>query len=318
MDVLKKEFCMMRKNIILVIILLAECLTVIQAQESGEGISVPGASLTEKLTWLQRSADSHNTYLVEVKANENIAPYTFEYSGAINITVVIKGDGTNRIIRLQSHGTMFTVYPSVTFVLNENITLQGHSSNNNAMINVNGGTLIMNAGGTITGNTSAASGGGVLITNGGTFIMNGGTISGNTAKQNGGGIDVNNGSFFMNGGTISGNTAGRNGGGVGVNGGQTFTMRDGNITDNTAREHAGGVYLYFPSHSNGSFTKTGGTITGYSSGQTNGNAVKDDAGALARRGHAVWVDVQNIRKETTAGPEVNLNLNRDTRSGWDS
>jgi hypothetical protein len=65
----------------------------------------------------------------------------------------------------------------------------------------------------------------------------------------------------------------------------------------------------------GAFTKSGGTITGYNSDQNNGNVVKDDAGnVIARNGHAVWVN-QNLRKETTAGPGINLS-NRDS-GRWD-
>ena len=60
------------------------------------GTMVPGNSLAEKFAWLQRSAESHNTYILEVSANENIAPTTLEYKGAINVTVVLRGDNVNR------------------------------------------------------------------------------------------------------------------------------------------------------------------------------------------------------------------------------
>jgi hypothetical protein len=308
---------MIRKNIILTVTLLAVGLTAVQAQD--EGITVPGTSLAEKLAWLQRSADSHNIYIVEVNANENIAPHTFEYSGAINITVSLRGDDTNRTIRLQAHGTMFTIRRDVTLILGNNITLQGHGGNTNGVIAVDGGAFIMNAGSSVTGNTTASSGGGVLVMNGGTFTMNDGTISGNTANQNGGGVDVNNGAFIMNGGTISGNTARGNGGGVGVNGGQTFTMRGGTITGNTAGDHAGGVYVYLPSLSSGNFNKTGGIITGYNSDQDNGNVVRDDSGMLARRGHAVWADGSNLRRETTAGEGDTMSSRASgSAGGWDT
>jgi hypothetical protein len=310
---------MTRKNIFLVITLLVMELTVIQAQESNEGIIFPGTSLAEKLVWLQRSADSHNTYVVVVNANENIDPHTLEYPGAINITIVLRGDNANRTIRLRSHGTMLTIRRDVTLILSNNIILQGHGGNNNSMITVDGGTLIMNAGSSITGNTTANSGGGVLVINGGTFTLNDGTISNNTANQNGGGVDVNNGTFIMNGGIISGNTARRNGGGVGVNGGQTFTMRSGTITDNTSIEHAGGVYIYLPSLSSVNFSKIGGIITGYNSDQNNGNVVRDDNGILARRGHAIWADVSNLRKETTAGEGDNMSSRvSGSAGGWDN
>ena len=181
-----------------------------------EGTIVPGTTLAEKLAWLQRSADSHNTYIVVVNANENIAPHTFEYKGAINITVVLRGDGANRTIRLRSNDTMFTVKSNVTLILDNNITLQGHRRERGAMVIIeDGGTFIMNAGSTITGNTATAPnlyGTGVWVGTRGTFTMNGGTISGNTVSRGGGGVYVA-GTFTMSGGTISGNTA-EYGGGV--------------------------------------------------------------------------------------------------------
>jgi TolB-like protein len=310
-----------------------------------EGINVPGSNLTEKLAWLQRSADSHNIYILEVNANENISPHTFEYRGAINITIILRGVGANRSIRLRSHGNMFTIRSNVTFILDSNITLQGHSGNTTALINVNGGEFRMNAGSFILGNINTSStesaglGGGIRVTSG-TFTMNGGTISGNTARGGGavgiggggtftmldgtisgntamygGGVDVNSGIFTMNGGTISGNKATDSGGGVGVNMSQTFTMRGGTITGNTAFNFAGGVNIY-----SANFNKIGGIITGYNTDQRNGNVVMDEAGnVLARRGHAVAVNDATHRKETTAGTGVNLSFSNNRASGgWDN
>jgi hypothetical protein len=272
------------------------------------GTIVPGSSLTEKLAWLQRSADSHNTYILEVNANENIDPHTFYYEGAINITVVLRGDNINRTIRLKSHSWMFKIRSNVTFILDNNITLHGHPGNTSPLVwPDSGGTFIMRPGSTITGNinTSRNLNGGAVGING-TFEMIGGTISGNTSPI-GGGV-TNFGKFIMRGGIISGNTASE-GGGVYTSG--TFTMNDGIITGNTAGGNGGGVHF-----SGGTFNKSGGTITGYSSDSINGNVVKDDAGnVLARRGYAVFVN-SGRRKETTAGPEVSLNNN--TAEGWDN
>jgi hypothetical protein len=289
-----------------------------------QGTMVPGSSLADKLAWLQKSADSHNTYILEANANENIAPHTLEYKGAINITIVLRGDNVNRIIRLKSNGTMFTVRSNVTFVLDNNITLHGHTGNTGALIFVDGGIFKMN-GGAISGNNAVA------VTVNGTFTMNSGIISGNSSN----GVWVRKGDFTMSGGTISGNVIGvgvaqgasftmrdgtitgntsTNGGGVWVDHYGTFTMRGGNITANTARENGGGVYV----RKYGSFTKTGGTITGYSSDPSNGNVVNDDSGVLARRGHAISADTSQKRRESTAGPGVNLSYNSGNDSGgWD-
>jgi hypothetical protein len=300
------------------------------------GTIVPGNNLNEKLAWLQKSVDSHNTYIIEVNANENIDHYTFFYQGAINVTIVLRGDGENRILRLRSNGTMFTVRANVTFILDNNITLMGHNGNNGRMVNVNAGLFKMNAGATISGNTgggvyvgggnfemsggvitgnTANVGGGVLV--GGYFVMSGGLITGNTANE-GGGVYVNDRtSFNMTGGTITGNLALR-GGAVFIDAvlsGGAFNMRGGTITGNTARENGGGVFFKTNWNVNGSLNKTGGTITGYSSDQSNGNVVRDGAGdVLARRGHAVFQAER--RKETTAGPDVNLRS--DNAGGWDN
>jgi len=307
------------------------------------GIAVPGSNLTEKLVWLQRGADSHNTYVIEVNADENIASYTFEFPNIINITIAMRGVGAKRNIRLGSSGSMFTVKSNVTFILENNITLHGHSQNTSSLVVVDGGIFKMNAGTGITGNTGGGSGrgwgggnggggvhlssgtfemnggtisgntsnyGGGVYVGGGTFTMKGGTISGNTANENGGGLNISGGVFTLNGGNIIGNTA-PSGGGVWMNGG-TFTMRGGNIAGNTAVNGGGGVFVQ-----GGTFAKTGGVITGYKSDPKNGNVVIDGT-VLPRSGHAVFVS-PTIRKETTAGPTVNLSHGgyNNTKGAWD-
>ena len=139
-----------------------------------------------------------------------------------------------------------------------------------------GGVRVLNgsftmSGGEINGNTSANSGGGVSIESS-SFTMNGGIISGNTAAVSGGGVIVQNGSISINGGIISGNRAlDAQGGGVFVintSGTAQFIMRNGEISNNTAR-NGGGVYSYFsgiPLHilagtiSNNKATQNGGGV----------------------------------------------------------
>jgi len=88
--------------------------------------------------------------------------------------------------------------------------------------------------------------------------MSNGTISGNTSKSSGGGVFIGSveirSTFILSGGNINNNSS-QYGGGVCLFG-STFTMTGGNIRGNTARFEGGGVYL-----SNASiFTKTGGNI----------------------------------------------------------
>jgi predicted outer membrane repeat protein len=187
------------------------------------------------------------------------------------------------------------------------------TSNNRSGVYVNSGTFEMN-GGTISANKDNH-GGGVYVNSWGSFIMNGGTISGNTANH-GGGVYQNgaNGTYIMSGGTISGNTANQ-GGGLYIPSRRWFTMSGGTITGNTATEYGGGVYATYTPFVKGTFEKTGNsTITGYDSAPLNGNVVKDSAGVIARRGHAVY-HYSTRRKETTSGPGDNLSSDSD--SGWD-
>jgi len=280
---------------------------IVTTSTTSEGTVLSGsANLAAKLAWLDRNADSHNTYIIEVNANNNIAPHTFSYSGAINITVILRGVEENRTIRLTTNGTMFTVKNNVTLILDNNITLQGHSQNTGSVVNVDGGILRMKTGAAITGNTGNR---GVYVGSG-TFEMTGGTISGNGGEESpnsyGAGVYVG-GTFTMSGGTISGNTASQ-GGGVYVHSSSSgFTMSGGTISGNIAAEYGGGVC--------GSINKTAGTITGYNSDPIDGNVVRDSSGVLARRGHAVYWDSSRVRrKETTAGPRDNLS---SSGGGWD-
>jgi len=186
----------------------------------------------------------------------------------------------------------------------------------------------MRTGSTITGNTNSSYngyGGGVYMDSG-TFEMTGGNISGNIARTGGGvysGGAYGRGTFTMSGGTISGNTASY-GGGIYVQKDSPFNMGGGIFTGNTAREYGGGVCLEGQGPGDVSFNKTGGTITGYNSDPNNGNVVRDESGnVLSRMGHAVYLHYFTItsvrRKETTAGPGVNLSFRREIFSGaWDN
>jgi len=213
------------------------------------------------------------------------------------------------------------------------------------------------SGGKISDNTVSSPfersyGGGVYV-EGGAFTMEDGEISDNTASSSsysyGGGVCVDYGAFTMSGGKISGNTTSSSsssssyftsgGGGVYVVEGD-FTMSGGEISGNTSSSsssssycpYGGGVYIHimFSNISNATFTKTNGTIYGYSEDDAvNSNMVKISGTVTVQsdKGHAVYVNIDsssssNKRKETTAGPGVNLaydyNDGSPTFSGdWD-
>jgi len=154
------------------------------------------------------------------------------------------------------------------------------------------GTFIMN-GGTISGNTGSG------VYNNGTFTMSGGTISGNIYPWEGGGVYVA-GTFTMSGGEISFNTAGQ-GGGVYNKG--TFTMSGGVIFGNTAIENneytVGGPFIESGGGVYGSLTKKGGTIYGYTEGDSKSNVVKKKSGVVqTNKGHAVYIDSARFRDST--------------------
>jgi len=210
------------------------------------------------------------------------------------------------------------VYVSGTFTM-----IDGEISGNTASIAggvnvVSSGTFTM-SGGNISGNTATGNVGGVNVV--GTFTMSGsGKISGNMSSGSSGGISVS-GTFTMNNGEISGNTSSGSGGGVYVSG--TFSMNNGTISGNTAVLTAnpgyspygsgGGVFV---DNNSGKFIKSGGTITGYNSDTVNGNVVKNNTGAvLGSRGHAVSVN-EAKRKESTAGPDLNLSYDGTASPTW--
>jgi len=208
-----------------------------------------------------------------------------------------------------------------TFIMNSGDIYNNTATDNGGGVYVQKtGIFIMDSEATISRNT-ANNGGGVYVNgnnNKHAFTMNGGTISRNIASSNGGGVYMSRGISTMSIGEISANTA-ANGGGVYVVG--TFTMSGGELLGNTASSSGGGVFVT----SNGIFTKTGGTIYGYTSGNSNSNTVKNNSiTILNNKGHTVWVDYSliTIHKETTAGPSVNLSWNGTSNpptfsGGWE-
>jgi hypothetical protein len=175
-----------------------------------------------------------------------------------------------------------------------------------------GGTFTM-TGGAISGNTASLSGisahngdgGGVYVGGraygggSGSFTMTGGAISGNSASAFGGGVFIESGTFTMAGGSVNGNTAASSGGGVYVRSG-TFAMTGGTISGNTAVKFVGGGVA--AEEDGGFFSKTGGII---------------DAANSAAEGKVAYVSFYR-KRDTAAGPEVNLNSRAaGSAGGWE-
>jgi len=160
----------------------------------------------------------------------------------------------------------------------------------------------------------------------------------------GGGVCVgsnnpgSSGSFVMNGGEISNNTVGGPsdyyglGGGVAVLIDSSFSMHGGIIASNKALSdyfdgisaRGGGIYIW---SSSGRFIKSSladsnssGIIYGYTEGDSRSNYVTTTSGVIANgQGHAVYVSSSPVkRRETTAGPGVNLDSNvSGSAGGWE-
>jgi len=334
---------MKRKISILVIVLLVVGISHISAQSND--VTVQGKNLTEMLDWLKAFAQPNTSYLLEIKADENIPGDDLYFSGKEGITLTLRGSGANRTIKHTVTGcSMFYVRNGMTLVLDRNITLYGRYDNDEGLVQVNaGGKLVMQDGSVVRNGSQGVDVQGQFDLRGGTISNNqydgvvlGGilTMSGGSITNNGGtGVDVRAGTFTMSGGSISGNKeSGVKVSGVKVSGGNvrgSFTMNGGTISGNTTEHYGAGVYV-FGNYSTtegvygyGSFSKTGGTIYGYSGTDNKSNAVKNDKGIVQNyRGHAVYVSSSAIKiKDTTAGPEDNMSYDasKATASGvWDN
>jgi hypothetical protein len=275
-------------------------------------------NLSGALAWIKTTAAANTTYTIRLNKDVSFEPYILDSTAVNNksgVTIVLRGNNIERKINLNSKGALFTVNTGVTITLDDRITLVGRNSNTTSLIRVEGGTLVMNDGAKITGNTvipttTTAWGGGVYV-NSGIFAMNGGEISGNTASASsgsvsiwandtslGGGVYVASGILTMSGGEISGNAATSycrypvsNGGGVYVASG-TLTMSGGKISGNTissstsvsnssnsSYSYGGGVYV-----ASGTLTMSGGEISGNTATSSSRYAVSGGGGVCVESG----------------------------------
>jgi hypothetical protein len=193
--------------------------------DSANPLIAAGTTFASALAWLKDNAVSDTAYTILLGAGEDSRAVMLN-SGALHnatgVSITLRGKDTERMVQLTGAGSLFTVDPGVTLILDNNITLKGVYDNTATLVRVNaGGTLEMRDGAQITGNTNTntnidtnntENSGGVATY--GTFTMRGGRIWGNTHTG------------------TTWDTAG--GGGVYVGGG-TFTMARGEIHSNTGR-----------------------------------------------------------------------------------
>jgi len=208
------------------------------------------------------------------------------------------------------------VYNSGTFTMQDSASVSGNISSSvtasyGGGVYVAGGNFTMHKNSSVSDNTCSSSssssyGGGVYVAEESwntsvNFTMQGSaSVSGNISSSSssyGGGV-YNGGTFSMQGDTsVSGNKTNINGGGVyvasGDRGSGTFIMQDrASILGNTA-DNGGGVYVT----SNGTFTKTGGTIYGNDEQKTNT--------AISGKGYAIYEAKNRGWRNATAGQTMN-------------
>jgi hypothetical protein len=232
------------------------------------------------------------SFTITATADFTLDPQDLSGAAYQNKTITIKGDTPGRTISLNSVGSLFTVGTDVALEV-EDITLQGRSDNNAALVTVNtDGRLALNTGGKITGNTYTTStrdtGGAGVYVDGGTLEIAGGEVSGNTLTgttgeaRGGGAYILNGGAVTMTGGAIrdnrvtntySGDTTGSGGGIYLLN--SSFEMSGGLIEGNTITVRStsmggfsggGGV-----SHYGGTFRLISGTIRNNTCDATSAN-----------------------------------------------
>jgi len=295
-------------SLAMLVSLLAFCLCFTSCGPSAAEIAIRSApsveavtGLRNKLIWLKGNAQSGGSYLIEIDTDEQVgglfnSSLEFSYKDKSNITITLKGIGSNRTISSREVGTVLSIGSGVTLILDENITIKGlntpvmnafEAPKTGPLVSVfTEGKLIMNDGSTIIGNWNANdNGGGVYVAAGGTFIMKGGVITGNQVR------------------TIRPNFA--------------ASSKDKMVFDASALSKGAGVYVsgestFLVKAPSGTFTKTGGTITGYASDHDkSSNAVvkPDGSDAVDGNGHAVFFNGKEPKAiDTTIGPEYSFHF----------
>ncbi len=200
-----------------------------------------------------------------------------------------------------------------------------HTDQSDSTITMNGGIIIAN---------DANSSGGAICSTGveSNIILNGGIILGNNALNDGGAIYTERTNVQINDIIIANNYSGRNGASINMQGGE-INIYNGLMTNNTARSHAGGIYIcnYDRNGANiqGTLTMYGGEISnnhsnyacgfimyygakGYlKGGKIINNTVTDNSGGVA----AYWDSELVMDGGTIANNVVEYHNNENTGGG---
>jgi len=228
------------------------------ATDSGSGpmaIGTDGSTHVKSATELRNAINNVKVGgHVKIVLNEDISlDYVLTIPADTDITLT-STDKTNffRLVGLDGQNTI--VVNSGAVLTLDGIIVTHKSDYSGQGVLVDGDATLIMIDGKISGNSNPyTAGGGVNIRTNGVFKLVGGEISDNIAAGSGGVYTA--GVFEMLGGKITNNQAKRSsGGGVYVDSRGSFTLTNGEISNNTAT-CGGGVYVI-----NGQFSMSGGII----------------------------------------------------------
>jgi len=159
------------------------------------------------------------------------------------------------------------IYTYSEMLIEDTRIYNNYASNYGGGVEIDGkGAIIKNS--TITGNRTGTSGGGIYVAKDADIELINCSINENEASG-GGGIGTS-GAVLMSGGTINNNNVRwGSGGGIKIDENGSFTMSGGYVSGNTSLSSGGGIYI----DKNGSFTMSGGYVSGNTSPNSTGGGI---------------------------------------------
>ena len=242
-------------------------LTASNAQQGGAiyndnsgSLTLSAGSITGTATGTGNGGGIYNAGSATISGSIAIYGVSFGSGGGIfNASKTLTMKGGTIINSIANNGSGGGVYVAGGIFYLSGVTIDGCSADYGGGVYIGGGTFEINNG--IVNGCSADYGGGVATSGSGKFNMTNGTISNNTATENGGGVwcdtagwDGSAANAKITGGTIGGvgvdedgekiggNTA-KNGGGVYVVGDKLISIWGGTISNNSAEQNGGGIYV---------------------------------------------------------------------------
>jgi hypothetical protein len=267
--------------------------------------------LENKLIWLQANAENGSNYVIEINSDEKITGAVKPYELLLrkdnsNITITLRGVGTNRTISYDAG--LFSGCNGSMFFVGTGTTLVLDNNITLEKGNCNDRIVTVYQGGTFVMNDGSAiingTSGGVAVGNG-IFLMKGGTISGNISRRSytvGGGESA--GKYFVDPGEKIG------GGGVWVTPDGTFIKTGGTITGNSVEDIKKGLlFEYKDSYGRTRLDRMEIKIPANEKG--NGASFIRDKGYVPANGlgNQIYFDGPNPKAiDTTVGPDMNFNF----------